>query len=65
MEQRKTIVISCLLCALAVIAVYGILYFMYADELPVSTPALMSGQLEISIDFPKSALWYMKNLSRT
>ena len=52
MDQKKSIIISCLLCALTIIVSVGILLIRNRGAMPASTPAVSCAQLEISVDFP-------------
>lgn len=52
MTQKKSVVISCLLCMLAVAAAVGVIFVMNRQSPPVGAPATSYGMLEISICFP-------------
>lgn len=52
MNQIKSIVISCLLCILSVVAAAGVLLVIYKNVMPVSALAVSIDQLELSVDFP-------------
>lgn len=52
MDQRKSIIISCLLSAFIIVVAVGILFIINRDAIPVSTPAASCAQLEIRVDFP-------------
>lgn len=51
MRQRKSILLSSLLCLLAVIAVVGILFMKSEGVLPVSEPAVSCVQLTVGVHF--------------
>ena len=52
MNRIKNIIVSCLLCALTVVAALGVLWVMSRRNVPISNPAVSYEQLEISIEFP-------------
>lgn len=55
MDQRRNVGLSCLLCVVAVVAVFGLIFIIDKRAISVIEPADSCEQLEVSVEFPSGA----------